>query len=463
MNEVKTAVIYARFSSSKQREASIDDQLRVCGEYCKREGISVVGQYCDYALSGRTDDRPQFQRMIANAGESDFVVVYMLDRFSRDQYDAPIYKKQLKGKGVSVLSAMENIDQSPDGIIMEKLLEALAARESMITGIRAKRGMEGNAQKCLYNGDRCFGYGVDDSKHYIIDEAQAAIVREVFERRLDREPVHAIAKDLAERGITTYTGKPCSPTMIWNMLSNERYVGVYKWGEVRVEGGMPAIVDRQTFDAVQSVRSRKTRVNEKWEDYALSGKAICGQCGRNMVGVSCYNHQKRRYDYYRCGQKCGLKQIRRDVVEGLIVKELREILLSEEASEIAAAVKIAWDGTDTALARDEALERLRKAQRGIENIVKSVEEGMPFSMVRDRMEQLQEQEQRAKADYELHKHDAEFSVEDFVDFLRFGATLDDATLLAAFVSQVVVHEGVLEVVLSYDTKSTHPEDSRCVQ
>lgn len=89
---VGTAVIYARFSCSKQREASIDDQLRVCQDWCAREGYAVVAEYCDHAVSGRTDDRPQFQRMIANAGESDVVLVYMMDRFSRDPFDAPIYK-----------------------------------------------------------------------------------------------------------------------------------------------------------------------------------------------------------------------------------------------------------------------------------------------------------------------------------------------------------------------------------
>ena len=89
----KTAVIYARFSCNKQREASIDDQLRICRQWCQRERYAIVAEYCDYAISGRTDDRPEFQRMVANAGESDIVLVYMMDRCSRGEYDAPIYKR----------------------------------------------------------------------------------------------------------------------------------------------------------------------------------------------------------------------------------------------------------------------------------------------------------------------------------------------------------------------------------
>ena len=103
----KTAVIYARFSCNKQREASIDDQLRVCRDWCKREGYAIAAEYCDYAISGRTDDRPEFQRMIANAGESDIVLVYMMDRFSRGEYDAPIYKRELAKNGVKLVSALE--------------------------------------------------------------------------------------------------------------------------------------------------------------------------------------------------------------------------------------------------------------------------------------------------------------------------------------------------------------------
>ena len=154
----KTAVIYARFSCNKQREASIDDQLRVCRDWCKREGYAIVAEYCDYAISGRTDDRPEFQRMVANAGESDIVLVYMMDRFSRGEYDAPIYKRELAQHGVKLVSALEQIPDSPEGIIYEKLLEGLAACESKKTAIRTRRGMEGNALKCKTNGVRAVSY-----------------------------------------------------------------------------------------------------------------------------------------------------------------------------------------------------------------------------------------------------------------------------------------------------------------
>ena len=120
-------------------------------------------------MSGRSDNRPQFQEMIANAGESDIVLVYMMDRFSRSEYDAPIYKKELAKHGVEVVSAMEALPDGPEKILIEKIYEGLAAVESAKTSIRVKRGMGGNALKCLTNGVRIYGYRTAEDGRFEID------------------------------------------------------------------------------------------------------------------------------------------------------------------------------------------------------------------------------------------------------------------------------------------------------
>ena len=122
---VKTAVIYARYSCDKQTEQSIEGQLRVCEEYAQRNGIVIVDTYIDEAMTGTNDNRPDFQRMIKDSAkrEFDYVLVYKLDRFSRNKFEATIHKKTLKDHGVKVLSAMENIPDTPEGIILESLLE----------------------------------------------------------------------------------------------------------------------------------------------------------------------------------------------------------------------------------------------------------------------------------------------------------------------------------------------------
>lgn len=335
---VRTAVIYARFSCSKQREASIEDQLRVCRDWCKREGYSVVAEYSDYAISGRTDDRPKFQEMIANAGESEIVLVYMMDRFSRDAFDAPIYKRELGKHGVRLVSALEAIPDSPEGIIYEKLLEGIAACESAKTSVRTKRGMEGNALKCKDNGVRVFGYRADADGHYQVVPDEASMVREAYERRISGETCGSIAEDLAQRGVRTYTGRPCGYTMVYQMLQNEKYKGVYFFRSVRREGGMPRIVDDGTWDRAQHVHGKKRRAAESWGDFVLSGRVICSACGRTMPGVSGRSHNGLKYEYYGC-KHCDMKAVRRDWLEGETVEALRSILSDrDEALRIAQMV-----------------------------------------------------------------------------------------------------------------------------
>lgn len=119
------AVIYARYSSDNQREESIEGQIRECAEYAKYNDMEIVGQYIDRAYSAKTDNRPDFQRMIKDSAEKrwNFILVYKLDRFSRNKFESVINRKKLSDNGVKVLSAMENIPDTPEGIILESLLE----------------------------------------------------------------------------------------------------------------------------------------------------------------------------------------------------------------------------------------------------------------------------------------------------------------------------------------------------
>lgn len=119
------AVIYARYSSDKQNEQSIEGQIRVVKEYAKRNNIPIINTYIDRAISGRSDDRPEFQKMINDSKNKQFgyVLVYKFDRFSRDRYDSMTYKQKLKRNGVKVISSTEYISDDPQGIILESLID----------------------------------------------------------------------------------------------------------------------------------------------------------------------------------------------------------------------------------------------------------------------------------------------------------------------------------------------------
>ena len=127
-SDTKKAVIYARYSSHSQRDVSIDQQLKACRLFAERQGIEIASVYEDRATTGTNDQRPAFQKMMKDAvkGHWDYVVVYTLDRFSRNRYDSAVNKRTLKSYGIKVLSAMENISDDPTGILMESMLEGLA-------------------------------------------------------------------------------------------------------------------------------------------------------------------------------------------------------------------------------------------------------------------------------------------------------------------------------------------------
>ena len=451
----KTAVIYARFSCNKQREASIDDQLRVCRDWCRREGYAIAAEYCDYAMSGRTDDRPEFQRMIASAGESDIVLVYMMDRFSRGEYDAPIYKRELAKHGVRLVSALEAIPDSPEGIIYEKLLEGLAACESRKTAIRTKRGMEGNALKCKTNGVRIFGYRRNEADEYEVEPEQAAFVVEAFRRRINRETVNSIARDFAARGVRSRAGNPCGYMMVYQMLHNRRYTGRYEWGGVVKEGGMPQIIDEVTFMDAQRVQGTKKRADESWGDFAFSGRVTCGLCGRNMQGVSGRGRHNVKYEYYSCPNRC-MRNVRREELEGAIVEGIRDVLADrDEALRIARMVAEREDGREAAARRRQAERALADAERGLKNILNAIEQGVIAPGAKERITELEEQ--KARAEYDLAAiRDERIDPERLADFLQCGRSLDDRTLLEAFVWQVVVCDESAMAILNYRSENDEP-------
>ena len=122
------AVIYARYSSHNQRDVSIEQQVAACRKYADKNGMEILRIYDDHAMTGTNDNRPEFRRMIRDSASGAFscVIVYSLDRFSRDRYDSAVHKHTLRDNGVKVLSATENIQDNPTGILMESILEGFA-------------------------------------------------------------------------------------------------------------------------------------------------------------------------------------------------------------------------------------------------------------------------------------------------------------------------------------------------
>ena len=180
---MKTAVIYARYSSDSQTEQSIEGQLRTCKEYAEKNDIIIVDTYIDRAMTGTNDNRIAFQKMLKDSGNHQFsvVLVYKLDRFSRNKYESVIHKKTLKDNGVGIISCMENIPDTPEGTLMETLLEGFNQYFSEELTQKVNRGLKeswlkGNATE----GGHVFGYDIINKK-YVVNEYEKEIVIRTFE------------------------------------------------------------------------------------------------------------------------------------------------------------------------------------------------------------------------------------------------------------------------------------------
>ena len=148
------AVIYARYSSSNQREESIDAQVRECKKYAKQNGLNILRIYIDKAQSGTNDKREDFQRMIKDSDKKDFntLLIWKQDRFARNRYDSIFYKHILKQNGIKVVSITEPISDDPTSVITEGILESFAEFYSKSLSENTKRGKKENALKKQSNG-----------------------------------------------------------------------------------------------------------------------------------------------------------------------------------------------------------------------------------------------------------------------------------------------------------------------
>ena len=300
------AVIYARYSSDNQREESIEGQIRECTAFAEKNDITVLKHYIDRAYSARTDHRPAFQEMIKDSDKHlfDMVIVWKLDRFSRDRYDSARYKVLLKKNNVRVVSATEVISSGADGILLESVLEGFAEYYSADLAEKVTRGMTENALKCKFNGGSMpIGYVIDEEQHFQIDPLTAPFVLEAFKRYIEGATMKELIDFFNEKGIKNKSGGDINYNSIQRMLNNRRYIGEYAFRDIVVPDGIPAIVPKELFDRVQAklAKNKKSPARHKAEeDYLLTTKLFCGCCGAYMCGESGKGRSGEVHRYYKC-------------------------------------------------------------------------------------------------------------------------------------------------------------------
>lgn len=410
--------LYLRYSSANQTEQSIEGQNRVCRAYCEREGHTVVASYIDRATSAYkdTDKRSEFQRMIRDSEKHTFeaVIVYKLDRFARNRYDSATYKAKLTRNGVKVISATENISDSPEGIILESVLEGMAEFYSKELSQKINRGLNESALKGQFCGGRIpLGYKIENKK-YVIDPYTSNIVKELFDLYANGSTINEIINTFATKGYRNGQGKPFTKNSFDTMLRNELYTGVYTYKDIRIEDSVPAIIDKETFEIVRkrmAVNKTSRGRGKAIVPYYLQGKMFCG-CGQLMVGDSGTSRNGTMYHYYSCaGRKrshsCTKKSIPKDWIETVVAEQAIQLISSDMIETLAdMAVNAAEEEMQKNTLIPELETRVREADSKLSNLIKFIETGVSAPTVLNRIKELESE----KADLLKQLDDAKAEV-----------------------------------------------------
>lgn len=393
-------VIYGRYSSHNQKDISIEQQVALCRDLAAERGIEIKEVYADRAISGKTDKRPAFQKMLKDSASGTFhyVIAWKSSRIGRNMLEAMVNECRLADNGVRILYVEEDFDDTAAGRFAKRSMMNVNQFyiENMAEDV--KRGMNSNAERCLVNGPAPFGYKTEDH-HYVIDEPAAAIVREIFERTATGEPFVGIYTDLNQRNIRTRKGGKWVRSSFQAILRNEKYRGVYIFDETRIENGMPRIISDELYFRVQEVLKMKKnpqgshRING---DYLLTGKLYCGHCKAPMVGIS-GTGTNGLYYYYTCNGKrqhsgCDKKNVRRDFIENEVARGITEYVLQDDMIDWIADATVNYhkqhrDETDF----DKLNDQMTDIDRSLANLMKAVEEGLKSETVEQRIKELEKE------------------------------------------------------------------------
>ena len=436
MPNLTRAVIYARYSSDLQRDASIEDQIRVCSEKASREGWRVVGTYTDRAASGASlANRPGMNALLKAAKSNNFEVALAeaLDRLSRDQEDVAGIYKRLSYSDVSICTLAEGVVNELH-IGLKGTMNALFLKD---LASKIRRGQRGRIAAGFAAGGRAYGYqvvrSIDDGGDLIrgqrvIKDQDAQIVREIFEAYKNGLSPRTIAAQLNVRGVPGPKGGEWNASTINGhrgrrngILQNDLYRGLLIYNRVRmaknpetgkrisrpnpksewvtVEVPQLRIIPDELWERVQA---RKASYGTRRPETArrpkrlLSGLLVCGECGGSFTiarpgKYGCATHRERG----TCsnGRQISVNQLERRVLAGLkqhlcnpelLVEFVREFNL--ELNRLRAAASQANMTTER---------RLEELQAKIERIVQAITEGTDSPSLRDTLMRLESEKAAA--------------------------------------------------------------------
>ena len=453
---MKRAVFYGRYSSANQTEQSIEGQLHVCEKFAAQNGMEITAQYIDRAQTGTNANRKAFQQMISDSegGGFEIVLVYKLDRFARNRFDSAMYKRKLRDNGVRVVSATENIADTPEGIIMEAVLEGMDEYYSAELSRKMRRGREESFRKGKFLPTHVpFGYRKVD-QHLMIDETTAPIAKRIFERYAAGERLKDIEIWLNGIGVRNAAGNEWDACSLSRLLHRTYYYGEYKFGDFEGSVECPAIITRELFDKVQNrlaESAKRRRENSSGFDYMLTGKLYCAEHNRMVSGISAHG----KYFRYRCLDCHHVYDA--NTMHERVLSALSEYLTEDKLDEIAGAAFEVYMKEQRVDERPAMEAELRDVEKKIQNAVDAVLNGFANAALKQTMMELEErrndlQDRLQNTPTPLPK----FTLEQFRLILGKIASEEPRALLSTFVNRIIMCEDKLIICINLTDENNTP-------
>ena len=486
------AMINARYSTDNQNPDSIEVQVQKCREWCHQHNVPILGIFADEATSGMKDSRPQYENMMLQLrqGIGDMVIIYDQSRMFRKMTAWFSFREELTSMGVKVISVTQptvgNDLRDPTNFMMEgsmALFNQIWALQSRQKTMEKMRFMARNGQHT--GGKPALGYVVKDGRLEICEE-EAVIVRRIFAEYASGRSYRDIIAGLNRDGLKTKRGNAFGSNSLHDLLHNEKYIGVLVYGQspyredgsrnthskdgtnaIRIENAIPAIVDRDLFDAVQKRMAQNKHQQggrpPVKREYPLKGKVFCGECKSAMT----VSTSQQKYNYYRCtGKKrlhnCEAAPISADYLETRVADSIRMMLGRPE--ETNGLIRILRDQAEQLQAGavnrlQDLIKQEREVTAKLNNAVEAVLNGLASQTVKDRIQQLEQQKAAIARDMRQLKAAVDASaipeqrLRDILDII-ISSTQEDPTALLSIVYRVEVSRDTITIWTILDADPT---------
>lgn len=389
------------------------------------------------------------------------MLVYKLDRFARNKFESAIHRRHLKDNGIKLLSAMENIPETPEGVLLESLLEGMNQYFSEELAQKVIRGLHESRMKGHIIGSVPYGY-TKENKMLKVNEEEKQILTRMFEDYASGKTILQISRDFEKENITNKCSK-FLPQNVRRILQKETYTGICKINNKVYDKIYPQIISQELFEKVKvKLDANKYGCRkDNHEIFRIKDIIYCGNCNRKMYPVSAISSNGNTIRYYKCittkKKNCLTGIIDKNFIESIIDKFLiSQFNIPKNLNEISEKIfeihkkRVGNNNSLNSLKND-----LQKTNTSISNIMSAIEKGILTDTTKQRLEELERQKKdlQEKLIIEQSKQQFELAKEDIQNYFKFTMQQCPERAIELVIHKVNVYENKIEISLNFSLKT----------